>query len=367
MSMKLSIVIPCYNAEKYLKECLNSCLLASHEMIEVICVDDGSTDKTKSIIDSYDRTYTCVRSIVHKENLGTLEARRSGSLAATGDYILYLDPDDLLEFRIIDRILEEIGNRCLDALFFRFDVFGDCDEFRKTKWEKLKKGYPSLEGVFTRKENWPPSVCFCAWNSALIKKTFDFLPKGYCVLCEDGLMLLALLLLAKEVAQIDAIGYRYRLNSGITTFSETMTVDRFTKKIRSNLYIAKFGECFQFRFREHQKYFQVLKAKFYDSFWPEISEYLATGAYISELKAKIETCPEIADAVLLAWRERELMISDLFSELGMCCFLRVSVKIQRIVLGLIERISGKSDELANRRSILKTVRKLLVNKKKGDR
>ena len=70
-------------------------MLASHEMLEVICVDDGSTDKTKSIIDSYDRTYTCVRSIVHKENLGTLEARRSGSLAATGDYILYLDQDDL--------------------------------------------------------------------------------------------------------------------------------------------------------------------------------------------------------------------------------------------------------------------------------
>lgn len=362
MSMKISIVIPCYNAEKYIKECLNSCLLASHEMIEIICVDDGSTDNTKSIIDSYDRTYTCVRSIAHKENLGTLEARRSGSLAATGDYILYLDPDDLLEFRIIDRILEEIGNRCLDALFFRFDVFGDCDEFRKTKWEKLKKGYPSLEGVFTRKESWPSSVCFCAWNRELMRLAFDFMPKGYCVICEDSLLLLVLLLLAKEVSQIDAIGYRYRLDSGITSVSAAMTADGFLKKIRSNLYIAKFGAFFQARFGENQKYFQALTAKFYDSFWPEISGYLASGADVLELKAKIATSPEIADAVLLAWRERELMVSDLFSELGKCCFLRTSVKIQRIILGVLERISGKSDELVNRRSILKTVRKLLLKK-----
>lgn len=357
--MKISIVIPCYNAEKYLKECLNSCLSASHEMIEVICVDDGSTDKTKLIIDSYECTYSCVRSITHKENLGTLEARRSGSLAATGDYVLFLDPDDILEPQIIERISEQVSCRHHEALFFGFDIFGDCSETRKRIWEAWKNGRPSLDSIFTRKEKWPASVCFCAWDRNLINKAFNLMPSGYCIICEDGMLLLVLLLLLKDMTYIDAVGYRYRLNDGITSVSKTMTIDGFLKKIRSNLYIVKFGEIFQALFSEHYRYFLVFKAKFFDSFYPEIVTYLARGVAVSDLESKTASYPDIANAILQAWSEREQMVADYFLELGRCRFVRMSVKFQRIVLGVIELFKRDKDSLTYRRTILKKVRKLL--------
>lgn len=89
--MKLSIIIPAYNVEAYLPQCLDSILAQEHQGCEVIVVDDGSTDGTAALLDCYHDV-----KVIHQENRGMSTARNRGLDEARGEYILFVDSDDLL-------------------------------------------------------------------------------------------------------------------------------------------------------------------------------------------------------------------------------------------------------------------------------
>lgn len=90
----VSIVVPCYNAERTIESCLDSLLSQSFQGLEIICVNDGSKDKTADILDSYRLRYPEVV-VVNQENSGAWSARLSGIQKAKGDYIMFLDSDDV--------------------------------------------------------------------------------------------------------------------------------------------------------------------------------------------------------------------------------------------------------------------------------
>ena len=92
----ISIVIPVYNVESYLEECIQSALQQTHRDLQVILVDDGSTDGSGRICDQYAAADDRVV-VIHKENGGLSDARNVGTAAAEGDFILYLDSDDYLD------------------------------------------------------------------------------------------------------------------------------------------------------------------------------------------------------------------------------------------------------------------------------
>ena len=89
--ISVSVIIPCYNMELYVKECIDSVLKQTLENIEVICIDDGSTDKTLSILQNYDNPNIRV---MHQENQGVASARNRGINLASGKFICFMDPDD---------------------------------------------------------------------------------------------------------------------------------------------------------------------------------------------------------------------------------------------------------------------------------
>ena len=93
--IKVSVVIPVYNVERYLGECLDSVLTQSLDAIEVVCVDDGSSDSSAQILRDYAGRDPRVVNIF-QENSGQSAARNAGTAAARGEYVLYLDSDDLL-------------------------------------------------------------------------------------------------------------------------------------------------------------------------------------------------------------------------------------------------------------------------------
>jgi len=95
MRSLISIIIPVYKVEKYLAQCLDSVLAQTHKDIEVILVDDGSPDKCHEICDDYARRDNRIR-VIHKENAGLSAARNSGIAIAQGDYIGFVDSDDLI-------------------------------------------------------------------------------------------------------------------------------------------------------------------------------------------------------------------------------------------------------------------------------
>ena len=94
--MKISIVVPVFNAEKYLPECLDSILNQEYKNLEIICVDDGSTDKSSEILDLYVTIDDRIK-VIHKKNTGVSDSRNVGLKKATGDFIGFVDADDFVE------------------------------------------------------------------------------------------------------------------------------------------------------------------------------------------------------------------------------------------------------------------------------
>ena len=92
---KISVVVPVYNVEKFLERCLNSIVNQTFKDIEIICVNDGSTDNSRKILDKY-TNYSNIK-IIDQINAGLSEARNTGLLNAKGEYIAFIDSDDYID------------------------------------------------------------------------------------------------------------------------------------------------------------------------------------------------------------------------------------------------------------------------------
>lgn len=106
-SFKISIIVPVYNVEKYIHECVNSILKQTYQNYELILVDDGSTDQCVQICDEYQRKDGRVR-VIHKKNGGLSDARNFGIEVATGDYISFVDSDDIISQNYIEIMLSAV-------------------------------------------------------------------------------------------------------------------------------------------------------------------------------------------------------------------------------------------------------------------
>lgn len=93
---KVSVIIPLYNAEKYIGRCLHSVLEQSYKHIEIILVDDASTDHSLSVAEAFQQEHPSIKIIKHKTNIGSMASRRDGYQAATGDSMMFVDADDTL-------------------------------------------------------------------------------------------------------------------------------------------------------------------------------------------------------------------------------------------------------------------------------
>ena len=93
MSPEISVIVPVYNVEKYLSECIDSILAQTFRNFELILIDDGSKDKSGEICDGYALKESRIK-VIHKENAGVSEARNSGLEMAIGEYITFNDSDD---------------------------------------------------------------------------------------------------------------------------------------------------------------------------------------------------------------------------------------------------------------------------------
>jgi glycosyltransferase involved in cell wall biosynthesis len=101
---RISVIVPVYNTETYLPACVESLLAQTHEALELIFVDDGSTDGSAAILDAYAKQDARVR-VIHKSNGGVSSARNAGIGAATGDYIGFVDSDDTVEPNYCEALL----------------------------------------------------------------------------------------------------------------------------------------------------------------------------------------------------------------------------------------------------------------------
>ena len=118
MSDKVSIIVPVYNVEKYLDECVKSILAQTYSNIEIVLVDDGSKDTSGSMCDEYKKHDDRIV-VVHKENGGLSSARNAGMENASGDYYIFVDSDDTIS----PDMVEEMVKKAKDKRFLFFSFF----------------------------------------------------------------------------------------------------------------------------------------------------------------------------------------------------------------------------------------------------
>ena len=119
MEQLVSIIVPVYNAEKYLKRCVDSILVQDYSNIELILMDDGSTDASGTICDDYAKQDGRVR-VVHKENTGVSDTRNRALDLAEGVYVQFLDSDDWIEPETLEKTLEAGLREEADLVMFGF-------------------------------------------------------------------------------------------------------------------------------------------------------------------------------------------------------------------------------------------------------
>lgn len=164
--MKVSIVVPVYNAEKYLTKCVSSILAQTYRDLEIILVDDGSTDSSGEICDSFAQSDKRIRTL-HKENGGVSSARNMAIDIAMGDFIVFVDSDDYIHPEYVEYLLSLcIENQCKEAqVSYRYvhDDFGG----QNSGGIHVEKKWSFVDLFFSPSRNYRAIVCGKIFSSDL--------------------------------------------------------------------------------------------------------------------------------------------------------------------------------------------------------
>ena len=140
MEIKISIIMPIYNAEKYLRQAIESVLNQTYVDFELILVNDGSVDESGNICDEYSEKDSRVK-VIHKENGGICSARNAGMCAAQGNYIMFMDNDDILTENTLQENYELLINYDADWVKFgKGEILIQGDKKLKQRDTSFKEG-----------------------------------------------------------------------------------------------------------------------------------------------------------------------------------------------------------------------------------
>ena len=213
----ISVIIPVYNVEKYLCECIDSVLGQTYQDYEVILVDDGSTDSSGTICDKYAETNSRIK-VIHRKNGGLSEARNTGFDAANGEYIYFLDSDDYIRADALERMYEASKKTNADIYFFEAEVFYDDKENvdnsvlyeRKSDYGTISSG-KAAKKMMLENEFYTVVYLHLYRRQFLIENKIRFYPG---ILHEDNLFSPLAFVRAKSVTHIHDKLYYRRMRSG---------------------------------------------------------------------------------------------------------------------------------------------------------
>lgn len=170
----VSIILPVYNVAPYLHQSLDSIVNQTLKNIEIICVDDGSTDESGKILDEYQAKDPRFK-VIHKKNEGTGAARNDGLKLATGECIGFVDPDDWILPNMYERLYSILKEKNLDIVMFTPDVYNDQTKKHEGFLYFQNSNFPDFldNKIFSKDDISPFSYPMCVWNKLYTKKLFD--------------------------------------------------------------------------------------------------------------------------------------------------------------------------------------------------
>mgnify|MGYP000939052243 FL=1 len=213
----VSVIIPVFNAEKYISTCIESLISQSYSDFEIICVDDGSTDNSPRILQQYMSMDPRIK-IIEQKNQFAGNARNTGMEVASGKYCMFLDVDDFFEKNMIELQVRQIERDHADICICDADIYDDqASTFRKSEWLLAKSYIPHVP--FNREEI-KDHIFFiktpAAWNmiisAAFIKKyALRFQETKN---TNDLYFTYAVLNLAQKITVVDMVLVHYRMGTG---------------------------------------------------------------------------------------------------------------------------------------------------------
>lgn len=214
----ISIIVPVYNTEKYLRRCLDSLVNQTFNDIEIIIVNDASQGNCKEIIEEYQKKDNRIKYIEHSENKSLLQARKTGNIVSTGKYIMYVDSDDEIEINACEEIYKIVSKEDYDIINFGTKVISN-DKTKFIQWA-LSTNRFKIDSKFLLCEVINQKISHNMWNKVfhrrIIDKLIEYIPDMKIMNAEDMLQCLIAFYFAKSYKVIQKPLYIYYADIGVS-------------------------------------------------------------------------------------------------------------------------------------------------------
>lgn len=265
---KVSVIIPVHNAEKYIKECIDSLLVQTLEDIEIICIDDASTDDSLQMITNFSQKDSRIKIYHHDVGKSALGARKTGVMAAEGDYIMFLDADDYYSADACETAYNKILEKNTDIVHFPMNIvnYGNGNE---QKTEALKSFTAPYNGSLCGKQVF--DYCFMEkkythtlynkiYKAELCKKAYERTTDDFMIFAEDLYVYFAISDLAQSYYGYEGKSlYFYCYGRGVTQTDNVYTIEKFEKNCQHAKALNALKEYSCTYHAEDKKYKDIIK------------------------------------------------------------------------------------------------------------
>lgn len=212
MNVLISVVVPVYNVKQYLEKCICSIMKQTYKNIEIILVDDGSTDGSGTICDEYAKKYDYILA-VHKKNGGLADARNYGIEHCNGEYICFIDSDDFITENMIEVLYNNLINNNADVSICNYKIYDAISD-------QYADACDVREGLWTIQDFWENCYsdkllyCTYSWNKMYKKSIFDKARFSVGRISEDAWILKDIISNCKQIYVSNERCYIYVQRSG---------------------------------------------------------------------------------------------------------------------------------------------------------
>lgn len=241
---KVTVIVPAYNAEPYLRECVDSIVNQSMQDIEIILINDGSTDGTGLILEEYKERYPFVKTI-HQKNQGLYKARQNGLNLASGDYVGWVDADDYVDTAMFETLYTAAIQNDSELVYCDYSFFPKRGKF-KQKWYRPYQGIRDTTFVELNSQPWNKIVKRELFQELEVSDKFET--------CFDEIYI-KIMLMAKHPVSINKELYFYRM--GQPTMSRSFqNVAHYERFIRASSALKKEMESWSIQDAYWKEYFE---------------------------------------------------------------------------------------------------------------
>lgn len=205
----ISVIIPVYKVEKFLRKCINSVLSQTYQNLEIILIDDGSPDNCPNICEEYAAIDDRIK-VVHQKNTGLSEARNAGIRIARGEYIGFVDSDDYIDITMYEKLFDLLKNTDADMAMCNAQQISECGNAIEDNWRKnIYDGVLTREQIFEKLVKRESAYYVTAWNKLYKRSIFENIvyPKGK--LHEDEFVIHEILYLCNKIVITKEVLYYY--------------------------------------------------------------------------------------------------------------------------------------------------------------